>query len=196
MKNWSGYLSWDPIKILYPESELEIQKIIKKAILLKQKIRVIGSGHSFSPVCATDDTLVSLDNYQGMISVDKENLTATVRGGTKLFLLNQLLHDQGMAMENLGDIDQQSIAGAVSTGTHGTGISFGNISTQILSISFINGLGDKVTCSQNQHTELFKAAQVSLGTLLRKPTGVSIWFVARPIRSLFPLIPMPLKIMI
>ena len=139
MKNWSGYLTWDPKKFFYPESEEKIQKIIKKAISFNQKIRVIGSGHSFSPVCATNDILVSLDKYQGIISVNKENLTATVKGGTKLFLLNQLLHKEGMAMENLGDVDQQSIAGAISTGTHGTGISFGSISTQILSITFING---------------------------------------------------------
>ncbi len=165
MRNWSGYLTWDPKKIFYPESEVKIQKIIKKAISFEQKIRVIGSGHSFSPVCATNDILVSLDKYQGIISVDKEKLTATVKGGTKLFLLNQLLHKEGMAMENLGDIDQQSIAGAISTGTHGTGITFGSLSTQILSISFINGLGEKVTCSKEQNHELFKAAQVSLGTL-------------------------------
>ena len=165
MKNWSGYLTWDPKKILFPESEKEIQNIVKKALEEDQKIRVMGSGHSFTPVSATNDILISLDNYQGLISSDKENLTATVKGGTKLFLLNQLLHEQGMAMENLGDIDQQSIAGAISTGTHGTGISFGSLSTQVLRLSFINGLGEKVTCSKYENHELFKAAQISLGTL-------------------------------
>jgi FAD/FMN-containing dehydrogenase len=140
MKNWSGYLTWDPKKILFPESEKEIQNIVKKSFEENQKIRVIGSGHSFTPLCATNDILISLDTYQGLISADKENLTATVKGGTKLFLLNQLLHEKGMAMENLGDIDQQSIAGAISTGTHGTGITFGSLSTQVLRLSFINGL--------------------------------------------------------
>ena len=165
MKNWSGYLTWDPKKILYPESEEEIQKIVKSAISENQKIRTIGSGHSFTPLCATNDILISLDKYQGLISSDKDKLTATVKGGTKLFFLNELLHDKGMALENMGDIDQQSIAGAISTGTHGTGLSFGNISTQILNITFINGLGEKVTCSSEKNSDIFKAAQISLGTL-------------------------------
>ena len=154
MKNWSGYLTWDPKKILYPESEEEIQKIVKSATSENQKVRTIGTGHSFTPLCATNDILISLDKYQGLTSSDKDKLTATVKGGTKLFFLNELLHDNGMALENMGDIDQQSIAGAISTGTHGTGLSFGNISTQILNITFINGLGEKVTCSSEKNSDI------------------------------------------
>jgi len=106
-----------------------------------------------------------LDKYQGLISVDKNTVQATVKGGTKLNLLGDLLYKEGMAMENLGDIDVQSIAGTISTGTHGTGVSFGTISTQVIALRFINGKGETVSCSETENRELFKAAQVSMGVL-------------------------------
>ena len=111
---------------------------VLKAIRFNQKIRVIGSGHSFTSLCSTDEILVTLDNFQGLISIDREKNQATVKAGTKLSLLGEFLFKEGLAMENMGDINVQSIAGAISTGTHGTGI---------------------------KNTELFKAAQVSLGCL-------------------------------
>ena len=124
---------------------------------------MIGAGHSFSPLCVTKDILVSLDRMQGLISCDKEALTATVSGGTRLYLLGPLLHAQGMAMENLGDIDQQSIAGAISTGTHGTGIRLGSLSTQVVALKIVNGQGEVVTYTRRD--EAFKAAQLALGML-------------------------------
>ena len=165
MKNWSQYIQWTPENILYPESELAIQQIVQGALEQSKHIRVIGSGHSFTPLCKTKGILVSLDNYQGLISVDKEKCQATVKAGTKLSTLGNLLFEQGMAMENLGDIDVQSIAGTISTGTHGTGVNFGTISTQVIALKFVNGKGEIVECSNKKNKELFKAAQVSLGAL-------------------------------
>ncbi len=165
MKNWSGYLSWSPSSIYGPTSEDEIKNLVLKALNDKKKVRVMGSGHSFTPLSKTEEVLIHLDNYQGLVSIDKERCQATIKGGTKLNTLGNLLFEQGMAMENLGDIDTQSLAGTISTGTHGTGSSFGTMSTQVVKLRIVNGLGKVVTCSDEDNQELFKAAQVSLGLL-------------------------------
>ena len=165
MKNWSLKYEWYPNTLAYPESEAEIQAIVQKAAEQKRKVRIIGSGHSFNPLWVTRDVLISLDKFQGLISVDKENLLATVKAGTKLYALGELLFVQGMAMENMGDIDRQSIAGTISTGTHGTGLQFGTISTQVKALRFVNGKGELISCSEEENRDLFKAAQVSLGAL-------------------------------
>lgn len=165
MKNWSGYLQWNPTEIAYPDSEMAVQALVVKAIEQKKKIRVIGAGHSFTPLCQTEEILVSLDKFQGLLEVDKDKGLAIVKAGTRLYILGELLAEQGLAMENLGDIDRQSIAGTISTGTHGTGEAFGTISTQVVALSFVNGKGELVSCSEAENTDLFKAAQVSLGAL-------------------------------
>ncbi len=165
MKNWAGNITWNPSEIAYPSSEEEIQQLVLKAANDRKKIRVIGTGHSFTALCQTENILVNLDKYQGLIAVDKEKVQATVKGGTKLNYLGDLLFKEGMAMENLGDIDVQSIAGTISTGTHGTGTKFGTISTQVIAIRFINGKGEIISCSETENPELFKAAQVSMGAL-------------------------------
>jgi len=165
MKNWAGNIKWNPTEVSYPRSQEEIQNLVLRAANNGNKIRLIGTGHSFSPLCQTNQIMMSLDNYQGLISTDKKLCQATVRAGTKLNVLGDLLFAEGMAMENLGDIDVQSIAGTISTGTHGTGKSFGTISTQVLAITFINGKGEIISCSRSKKSELFSAAQVSLGVL-------------------------------
>ncbi len=165
MKNWSGYHQWNPLQIFKPKAENEITQIVQKAIQENKKIRLIGSGHSFTPLSKTDDFLVSLDDFQGIISIDKSNKQVTVKAGTKLNHLNKLLDKEGLALENLGDIDVQSIAGAISTGTHGTGINFGNLCTQVRKLKFVNGKGEIITCSLDKNPETFKAAVLSLGTM-------------------------------
>lgn len=165
MNNWSGHLVWSPDKTAHPSSEEEIRELVLHALENGKNIRTIGAGHSFTSLCETDDILVSLDHYQGLIAVDKNKMTATVRAGTRLYLLNELLFAQGMALENLGDIDQQSIAGAAGTGTHGTGAALGNISTLIRAIRLIDGKGETRECSPEKEPQLFRAAQVSLGAL-------------------------------
>lgn len=142
-----------------------MQALVKRAIQAGQRIRIIGSGHSFNPLWLTEDILISLDNYQGLVATDPSSGLVTVKGGTKLNLLGELLYAEGLAMENLGDIDAQSIAGTIATGTHGTGLAFGTIATQVRGIKFINGLGEIVYCSPDEQADLFKAAQVSLGAL-------------------------------
>lgn len=165
MKNWSKAIQWQPAEVVYPSTEAEVQKVVQRAAEQRRKIRLIGTGHSFTPLCATDDILISLDNYQGLITADRETCQATVKAGTKLHKLGEVLFAEGLAMENMGDIDAQSIAGTISTGTHGTGKAFGTISTQVVGLRLVNGKGEIVACSPTENPALFKAAQVSLGAL-------------------------------
>lgn len=165
MKNWAGNIIFNPSEVEYPTSETAIQQIVLKAANDRKKVRIIGSGHSFSALVKTEDVLISLDKYQGIVSTNKDKVQATVKAGTKLNLLGELLFKEGMAMENLGDIDVQSIAGTISTGTHGTGKAFGTISTQVIALRMVNGRGEIVECSTTNNPELFKAVQVSLGVL-------------------------------
>src|SRR5699024_1164464 len=119
--------------------------------------------HSFTPLVATGDILVSLEHFQGIDSIDRENDYVTVWGGSNLKVLGEQLWEQGYAMENLGDINKQSIAGAISTGTHGTGIEFGNLSSQVVGLTIVQANGNCLEINERDHPELLQAAQVSLG---------------------------------
>lgn len=154
-----------PHQILYPENEAEVQDIVRKAQQQGQKIRVVGAGHSFTPLVKTDSLIVSLDRLTGMISIDKEKQQAVVWGGTRLKALGEMLHKQGFGMENLGDIDVQSIAGALSTGTHGCGVTFGVLASQMVSCTLVTANGEILELDAENDPERFKAAQVGLGTL-------------------------------
>lgn len=164
-QNWSGDVKSSPKEWLFPAEEAEIIQIVHSAREKGNKIRVIGSGHSFTALVHSDSILVSLDRFSGVVSVDKEKLQATVKAGTKIHELGKLLWAEGMALENQGDIDQQSVAGALSTGTHGSGITFGSLATQIRGIRMITASGEPLECSETLNADIFKAAQVSMGML-------------------------------
>ncbi|MCB0706782.1 MAG: FAD-binding protein [Saprospiraceae bacterium] len=163
MKNWSGSIKWSPAEIAYPATVEAVQALVLGAQKSGRRIRMIGSAHSFVPLFETSDILVSLDKMQGVTAVNPEAGTLSVLAGTKLHLLGKLLSEQGLAQENLGDIDSQSIAGAISTGTHGTGLAFGNLATQVVGLQFVNGRGDLINCSIKELPALFQAARISLG---------------------------------
>src|SRR5579859_8130074 len=114
-QNWSGSVSAAPREITTPQSVEELARLVGQLGRDGRHARVVGSGHSFTPLVQTDDVLLSLDGIQGITTVDEARGTATVLGGTKLKLLGDGLLARGLAQENLGDIDVQSIAGAIST---------------------------------------------------------------------------------
>ncbi|HEY7413585.1 MAG TPA: D-arabinono-1,4-lactone oxidase [Ktedonobacteraceae bacterium] len=163
--NWSGSVQGTPRLIVRPQSIDELQQMIQHYARTNRHVRVVGAGHSFLPLAQTDDVLLSLDNLQGIEEVDSANGTVTVLGGTRLKLLGEELFKHGLAQENLGDIDVQSISGAISTGTHGTGVTFGTLSTQIAGLTLVTASGDLLECSPERDPDIFKAAQVSLGML-------------------------------
>jgi FAD-linked oxidoreductase len=163
--NWSGSVKASPLQFVKPRSIDELAGLIKKYGRDNRHVRVVGAGHSFTPIAQSNDVLMSLDEMQGLESIDTNKGIATVLGGTKLKYLGEALFEHGMAQENLGDIDVQSISGAISTGTHGTGARFGTLSTQVEGFTLVTASGEILECSLEQNPDIFKAAQVSLGTL-------------------------------
>lgn len=164
-KNWAGNVRCRPVRLLKPSSIEEVIEVVRTGIKDGHTIRVAGSGHSYSPIVSTDGILLSLDKLQGIENVDPKTNEATVLAGTKLRSLGNLLWDQGMAMSNLGDTHAQALAGAISTATHGSGITLGSLSTQVAGFTLVTAAGELLECSPQQHPEIFKAAQVSLGAL-------------------------------
>lgn len=163
--NWAGNITATPQQIARPASEAEVAALIQKAAQSGQSVRVVGSAHSFQPLCATDGLLISLDNLQGILSTDSASGLATVWAGTKLHALGAPLLEVGLALENMGDIDRQSVAGAISTGTHGTGPTLRNLSSQVVGLGLVTAAGEVVKLSADDNSDVFKAAQVSLGSL-------------------------------
>ena len=127
-------------------------------------VRPIGAGHSFSPLVVSHGTILSLDGYSGVEWVDTESMRARVRAGTRLHELTAALHEHGLAMRNLGDIDVQSIAGATATATHGTGKELPCLSTEIESLEIVRADGEVVQIDRSD-PGLLRAARVSLGAL-------------------------------
>lgn len=164
-RNWTGNVEGTPHYTMYPESIQDVVEVIELARKKGKKIRVVGSGHSFTPLVQTEEILVSLDELKGIVNIDTEEMVAEVWAGTKLHELGKLLEEKGYAQENLGDIDSQSIAGAISTGTHGTGITFGSLSTQVIEITAVLSTGETIVCSETENVEYWRAFQLSLGML-------------------------------
>lgn len=161
-RNWSGAVVAHPSGFLRPDSVEALKAALRDA---GATVRVVGSGHSFPPLCATDETMVSLEALHGLESVDAAAREAVVWAGTNLRELGGLLASHGLAMENLGDINKQSLGGALGTGTHGTGMGLGILSTQAAAMTLVTASGDEVTCSGDASPELLQAARVSLGAL-------------------------------
>lgn len=162
--NWAGNVSAHPQKYVQPRSEDEVRQVILDAAERGLKVRVVGAGHSFTATAASDDILMNLDRLSGLQHYNRATGEVTVKAGTRLYNLNIILAGLGRAQENMGDINKQSVAGAVSTGTHGTGLTLGSVGTQIESLRLIDGLGRTHTITHEQAKEL-SAARLSLGAL-------------------------------
>ncbi|MBM7633260.1 D-arabinono-1,4-lactone oxidase [Geomicrobium sediminis] len=178
--NWAHTFHSVPADWYYPESVADVQRIVTQSRTQNRTIRVVGAGHSFTPLVATSDCLVSLDRLTGIVSLDDKNETVTVLAGTKLFDLSERLAVHGFSLENLGDINVQSVAGAIATGTHGTGITFGSISTQVESLTIVKADGSLSTLHRRTNEDAFYGAVVSLG-MLGIIVSVTLRVVKRPI---------------
>ena len=163
--NWSGTVRATPERVVKPASIDALIAAVRDTAARGAKLRVAGSGHSFSPVVPTDQTMLSLERLRGLAEVDREGRCATALAGTPINALGDMLAEYGLALANQGDIDAQALAGAVSTGTHGTGVGHGCLSTQVNALTLVTANGELIVCSPTREPEIFKAAQVSLGSL-------------------------------
>ena len=163
--NWAGDQSCRPTQILRPRSRDELAEAVGGAAVGGQRVRVAGSGHSFTEAALSEGMLVQLEGLSGVLDADRESGLVRVGGGTVLADLNEELAGLGLAMENLGDIDRQTIAGAISTGTHGTGARLRNISAQVEGLELVLGDGSVRHLSATTDPELLRAARVGVGAL-------------------------------
>lgn len=163
--NWGGTASCRPAEVEFPRSEEEIQAALKRASTGGERVKVAGSGHSFTDIACTGGRMLRLDGYDRVLEVDRERALVTVEAGISIFKLAQELAKHGLAFANLGDIGYQALAGAVSTATHGTGVKLGNLATQIAAMRLVLADGSTLDVSHASDPETFRAAQVSLGAL-------------------------------
>jgi FAD/FMN-containing dehydrogenase len=161
-QNWAETISCRPSSYCQPRTVGEVVDLVKKAAQSGKTVRTVGAGHSWSPLVLTSDVLVNLDNLQAVVDVDGDRQRATVQAGIRLKNLIPALRAHGLGMANLGSVTEQSIAGAVGTGTHGTGLPFGSLSTQVVGMKIVSGTGDIVAVEGGDR---LRAARIGLGAL-------------------------------
>eukprot|EP00439_Symbiodinium_sp_Y106_P089428 s1_g1964.t1 len=161
-QNWSGWVKSRPLKFHRPRNETELVELVRDC---EEPLRVAGSGHSFTPICESDGTLFSLENMSGVVSTDMSSARARVRAGSTIRDLGPLLHEAGLGLLNQGDIDRQAIAGAVGTGTHGTGKELKSISAAVTGFRLVLPNGEVLDCSADENADVFHAGRVSMGSL-------------------------------
>lgn len=161
-RNWSGAQSCIPLARLAPKSEDELLQMIRGAAGV---IRAVGSSHSFSPLVPTDGTLISLAFLRGLLGHDRKQLQSEFAAGTPMSHMGQPLKELGLALPNMADIDYQTLAGAIATATHGTGIEYGSYSGQVIGLRLATARGELIDCDAMHHPELFAAARCGLGAL-------------------------------
>ncbi|MFY1673629.1 D-arabinono-1,4-lactone oxidase [Plantactinospora sp. WMMB334] len=163
-RNWAGNqrVSGDALR---PSTVDEIVATVATARAARRRVKPVGSGHSFTAIARAEDQRVDLTALSGPVRVDSERRQITVPAGTTLHALNELLAGHQLALANLGDIDAQTVAGAISTGTHGTGAGYGCLSAFVTGLTLVTGTGEVLECSADRHPDVFAAARVGLGAL-------------------------------
>lgn len=163
--NWAGNQQCAPAQWARPASEDELVGIVKQAATDERRVKVVGAGHSFTGIACTDGVLVDLSDYGRVLSVDADTGHVTVQAGIPLHRLCDELDARGLAMQNMGDIAYQSIAGATSTSTHGTGSAFGGLATTIVGLRIVTGDGSILECTPGSNADVLDVARVGLGAL-------------------------------
>lgn len=160
--NWAGNESCVPSDRAAPTTEDELVSVLKGA---KGQIRPVGSGHSFSGVVPTDQTLLTTDLMHGIVDHDPQTLQAEVWAGTRMHNLTPLLDGIGQALPNQPDMDYPSIGGAMATSVHGTGVKFGSMSSYVAGLTLATPAGELIECSAEQNADIFQAARTNIGAL-------------------------------
>lgn len=164
-RNWAGNVTARPARTVSPRSVDELAAVIRGAAEDGLKVKAVGTGHSFTAAAATDGVLVRPDLLTGIRSVDRAAGTVTVEAGTPMKRMNAGLARAGLSLTNMGDIMEQTVAGATSTGTHGTGRDSASIAAQIRALELVTADGSLLRCSADENPEVFAAARIGLGAL-------------------------------
>ncbi|WP_457030230.1 D-arabinono-1,4-lactone oxidase [Kitasatospora sp. P5_F3] len=165
-RNWAGNQSARPSRTVAPASAEQLGEVLRQAAEQGRTVKAVGSGHSFTSIAsAGDGVLVRPDGLTAVRELDREGGTVTVESGLPLWKLNRLLEAAGLSLTNMGDIEVQTVAGATSTGTHGTGRDSGSLAAQIRAVEIVLADGSVRHCSPTENPELFQGARLGLGAL-------------------------------
>jgi L-gulonolactone oxidase len=165
VRNWARNQACVPVSVERPRSTAEVAAVVRRAHAAGQRVKTIGAGHSFTAAAMTNGVLLSLEHMDRVLQVDTATRRVTVQAGKTLRALGDDLAAAGLAMPNLGDINVQTIAGAINTATHGTGLELGNIATTIVGIELVDGRGNIVRGDADTDPELVRVARVGVGAL-------------------------------
>lgn len=164
-RNWGRSEKIRPARVERPKDAAAVQRAVAAAAERGLHVKPVGAGHSFSGIAVAPGVQLDLHELSGVIAVDEATHRVTLGAGTNLYRLPELLAPFGLAMENMGDVDRQTVAGATSTGTHGTGGSFGGLATQIVGATLVTGDGSLLTVNEHENAELLPAVRLGLGAL-------------------------------
>jgi FAD-linked oxidoreductase len=156
--NWSGSVA-APVAMTRPQSENELAALVRNAA----KVRATGAGHSFMPLCESDELIVNLADLPGQLSVAADRQTVRIPAGWSIKRLTAALWAEGLALANQGDVNPQSLAGAMATGTHGTGVDLGSLATLARGFRLIGADGEARWCDADTDPEFYQAQRLSLG---------------------------------
>ncbi len=163
-RNWSGKLSCRPLRVHRLRSEADAQGLVREAAADGLSLRVAGATHSHAPLVANEGgIIVDAGGLAGVVSADASRQRARVWAGSRLYTLGNALHAEGLAFTNQGDIDEQAIAGATATGTHGTGRTLKSFSAAVTGLRLVTAAGDVIEADETQEPELLAAARLHLG---------------------------------
>ncbi|MFJ9710224.1 D-arabinono-1,4-lactone oxidase [Streptomyces sp. NPDC101234] len=164
-RNWGGNVTVRPAREVTPASVDELAAAVRQAAEDGLKVKAVGSGHSFTAIAATDGVSIRPQLLTGIRNIDRKAMTVTVEAGTPLKRLNIALAREGLSLTNMGDIMEQTVSGATSTGTHGTGRESASLAAQITALELVTADGSVLSCSEKENPEVFAAARVGLGAL-------------------------------
>ncbi|RNL64873.1 FAD-binding protein [Nocardioides marmoriginsengisoli] len=164
-RNWSGLTTTTPSEVIRPAGVADVVAATERARELGTTVKMPGTGHSFTGIAAPEGIRLDPAGMSGLIAVDAENLTVTAHAGTPLHVLNAALESHGLSLHNMGDIAEQTIAGATSTGTHGTGGLVASLSAQIAGLELVTGTGETLRADADTNPDVFAVARLGLGAL-------------------------------
>ncbi|NUR00360.1 MAG: FAD-binding protein, partial [Streptomyces sp.] len=164
-RNWGGNVTARPAREVEPASVEELSAAVRQAAQDGLTVKAVGTGHSFTSIAATDGVLIRPQLLTGIRKIDRDAMTVTVEAGTPLKRLNMALAREGLSLTNMGDIMEQTVSGATSTGTHGTGRESASIAAQIKGLELVTADGSVLTCSEKENSDVFAAARIGLGAL-------------------------------
>ena len=164
-RNWSGLVEATADRVVTPSSVDAVVDVVRQARDSGTTVKMTGTGHSFTAIAAPEHTLLLPGGMSGILAVDRDAMTVTARAGTPLHELNLALERLGLSLHNMGDIAEQTLAGATSTGTHGTGGVAAGLSAQLAGLELVTGTGDVVRASAEENADIFDVARVGLGAL-------------------------------